>query len=88
VAGCLLAAPLWGCRAVGPECKGGVSLARSGPPSGRACPRREETTNLVIFPSSPKRCRGSGLAPTAGGSGPLGRWVWVVQVEQLFRLSP
>ena len=50
VGGCLLAAPLWGCRAVGPECKGGVSLARSGSPSGRACPRCEETTSLVTVP--------------------------------------
>jgi hypothetical protein len=39
----------WGCRGAGLECKGGVPLARSGPPSGRACPRPEEKTTLAHF---------------------------------------
>ena len=79
VAGCLLAAPLWGCRAVGPECKGGVSLARSGPPSGRACPRREETTSLVIFPLLSEVVPGFGAAPRPPEAPALGPVGWVVE---------
>ena len=56
------------------------ALARSGPPSGRACPRREETTSLVtpapvclILAAALRSGAGvRGSAPAAGGPGPGG----------------
>jgi hypothetical protein len=79
-------APFRGCRAVGPEGKGGVSLARSGRPSGRACPRCEQTISPCspAFPpaGSPKRCRGPGQRPglpQARGVGVVSRWTGLVR---------
>jgi hypothetical protein len=40
----------------------------------------------VTVPCSPKWCRGSGLAPAAGGSGPWAGGCGIGQVEQVFRL--
>jgi hypothetical protein len=69
---------LGGCRAVGPECRGGVSLARSGPPSGRACPRCEETTSPRPARTFPSPClrSGAGVWGRRTGRRRLGVLAW------------